>query len=68
MGQIFWHDVEQANREINILRERNGFLERMAKDMARRCGERRRGRCDLDCLGRAICDVSGLRAVGGRHG
>ena len=63
----YWLDAETANQEIDALRERNAFLERMALDMARRCGERRRGRCDLDCLGRAICDVSGLMPWGGRH-
>jgi len=65
METIYWHDVEEANRQINALLDRNAFLEGMAKDMARRCGERRQGRCDLDCLGRVICDVSGLVTLRG---
>jgi len=56
----YWYDAETANREIDALQKRNALLERMAKDMARRCGMRWRGQCDLDCLGRAICDATGL--------
>jgi hypothetical protein len=57
---IYYVDISEANRLIRNLQGRNAYLEMALKQVGERCEERRRGRCDLECLGRAVCDVSEL--------
>lgn len=61
----FYYDAESGNRRIQELEERNGCLERVIKALSARCGLRARGQCDLNCLGRMVCNCTGLELIHG---
>lgn len=61
--EIYLTDIEEANRLLDIFRERNTHLERALQSASQRCTLRLDGLCDLDCLGRLLCDVHGLTPI-----
>ena len=55
--------VKLARRQAAALAERNAALEDGLQVVSGRCGWRQRSCCDLECSGRAFCDVTGLYGI-----
>jgi hypothetical protein len=62
-AKIFYHDVNEANKVIVALQERNADLEDVIQAISENCTLRLDGLCDLTCRGRILCNCQKLETI-----